>query len=169
MPFYDRLSAHPMERTGPIAAHWRGRIVRGSLAPGAVFPTRLELTRRHRTTRATIDRVIKNLQAAGFIESRRGAGARVVPHPPHLCTFGLVFRGNPGRTEPHDTQRRTFLDEAFCRAARGLSRPPAVRLTIFQDVPSDDDGGACPALLDAIRGERLAGLILPTPGYWRAR
>lgn len=65
-----------------IAAHYRGRIIRGELAPGDQLPAEREIAETWQVARGTVVRALGVLRAEELIESRQGTGTIVRAHLP---------------------------------------------------------------------------------------
>ncbi|MEM9373581.1 MAG: substrate-binding domain-containing protein, partial [Planctomycetota bacterium] len=75
------------------------RIRSGLFTPGGQFPTDAELVREFGVSRPTVARAVGELERAGLVERKRGAGTFVrVPSQTAERTFGLLIPGL-GRTE----------------------------------------------------------------------
>jgi DNA-binding FadR family transcriptional regulator len=82
------------KRAGQIARNYIVEIVRGDLPAGAQLGTHADICRRYRISKSLGQQVIRLLEAAGVVRSKRGRGGGVVVvSPPHgrpaqlLCTF----------------------------------------------------------------------------------
>jgi GntR family transcriptional regulator len=65
-----------------IAVALKGRILSGSLAPGARLPGEDHLAATMGVSRSTIRQAIAALRESGYVVSRRGSGSYVAEHPP---------------------------------------------------------------------------------------
>ncbi|MEM1186141.1 MAG: substrate-binding domain-containing protein [Planctomycetota bacterium] len=71
----------------------------GSIPPGGRFPTDAELVRKFGVSRPTVARAVSELERAGLVDRRRGAGTFLrSPVQSNEKTFGLLIPGL-GRTE----------------------------------------------------------------------
>ena len=70
-------SRPPQDKTRSVYEALRDEIRRGDLPPGHVF-TYLEQAEIHATTRDVVAKAVRLLKADGLVETRRGAGVRVV-------------------------------------------------------------------------------------------
>ncbi|WP_405727327.1 GntR family transcriptional regulator [Streptomyces sp. NBC_01537] len=64
-----------------VAETLRKEIESGELAAGSQLPTQFELVERFEVSRATIQRALKDLQEAGYVNSEQGRGVFVEDHP----------------------------------------------------------------------------------------
>lgn len=61
-----------------IAGHYRSRVTSGELAPGTPLESRRKLSKLHKTSRVTIDKVVELLTAEGILEPSDGNRPPVV-------------------------------------------------------------------------------------------
>ncbi len=135
----------------------RREIVSSVLAPGAQLPTRDDLMVRFHASRATVQRGLTRLIRDGFVQARGRGGTYVVDHPPHLYHYGLLLPGRPN--SPNWSRFWTALDhEAAALSVRGPRRVRA-----FYGIDEHTDTHAYKRLARAVRGQRLAGLVLVMP------
>ena len=57
------------------------QIVSGKLAAGAMLPSEMELCAKHKMSRITIRRALRELEVIGLLRRQRGAGTVVVAPP----------------------------------------------------------------------------------------
>ncbi len=69
-----------------IASHYRDRISTGDLSPGAVLPSKSELTDEWDVSKATVDRAMKLLREEGLIRGIPGVGTEVIGSPVALSS-----------------------------------------------------------------------------------
>ena len=83
--------------------------------PGEMIPHEAELAAELGCARATVNRALRELAAAGFIERRRKAGTRVALNPVRKATFDIpiIRRDVEGRGAVHDYR---LLERAFAAA-----------------------------------------------------
>ncbi len=62
-----------------IASELRRRIADGVYAPGAVMPTERDFAREFSTSRTTVSKALRRLEAMGFVDQAPGRGTRVIP------------------------------------------------------------------------------------------
>ncbi|MEL6396954.1 MAG: substrate-binding domain-containing protein [Planctomycetota bacterium] len=98
-PTLGRLVSRAGPKHRQILQILEDRIRSGSIAPGGRFPTDAELVREFGVSRPTVARAVGELERAGLVDRRRGAGTFVRP-PTQTAerTFGLLIPGL-GRTE----------------------------------------------------------------------
>lgn len=101
------------------------RLRSGRWAPGTLIPTEAELAAEFGCARATVNRALRDLAAAGYLDRRRKAGTRVVPHPVRKATLTIpVIRKEVeglGGTYAHVLiSRATAVPPTAVRSALGL-------------------------------------------------
>lgn len=133
-----------------ITCELRGEILAGRLAPGDRLPTRLELLRRFRTTKTTLQKALSTLKQDGFVSCRTARGTCVVRHPPHLCEYALAFPWPAAR----DVSQfyRVLRDEAR------RYQTPARRFSLYYDL-MEAQAPDVQRLAAAVAAQRLAGVI----------
>jgi len=101
----------------------------------------------------TIQRVIDRLSREGFICTRGRNGTFVAIHPPHLYSYGVVFRDQAGfgRSRYHE-----MLEGQALRIQQQGDR----KITIFRDVSGHEDNEDSRQLLGLVRSHQMAGLVL---------
>jgi GntR family transcriptional regulator, arabinose operon transcriptional repressor len=100
---------------GRIYAALRAEIDAGRFAPGSRIPSEAQLAERFRVSRITVIHAVRNLQAAGLVERRVGAGTFVkAARRPGGLSFGLLV---PDLAE-------TEIFEPMCQ---GIVSSPAAR------------------------------------------
>jgi DNA-binding LacI/PurR family transcriptional regulator/DNA-binding transcriptional regulator YhcF (GntR family) len=136
-----------------ISEHLRREIIEGKLAPGGRLPTQAELVQRFHVSPVTIQRAIDRLSREGFIRTRGRNGTFVTPHPPHLFSYGVVFRDQAriGRSRYHEV-----LESEALRLQRSGDR----KVTIFHGITGRDDTEDSSQLLSLVRSHQMAGLLL---------
>ncbi len=65
------------------------RLRSGAWAPGELIPNEAELAAEFGCARATVNRALRDLAEAGWLDRRRRAGTRVVPHPVRKATLTI--------------------------------------------------------------------------------
>lgn len=103
------------------------RLRSGSWAPGALIPTEAELAAEFGCARATVNRALRDLAAAGYLDRRRKAGTRVVLHPVRKATLSIPVIRHEVEARGHAYGHRllgrvTAVPPAGVRAALGLRR-----------------------------------------------
>lgn len=80
----------------PGALGWQGirdvmmdRIRARHYAPGALIPNEADLAAEFGCARATVNRALRELAEAGFLDRRRKAGTRVIPEPRRKATLEI--------------------------------------------------------------------------------
>ncbi|MDB5324924.1 MAG: hypothetical protein JWM57_493 [Phycisphaerales bacterium] len=136
-----------------IAESIRKEITDGVLTPGDRLPTQLQLVERFRVSGVTVQRAVDRLIRDGFIVTRGRNGTFVSSHPPHLFSYGVVFRDAPrvGRSRYHE-----LLERHAVRLQRSGDR----RVRIFQGINGREDTPDSAELLQLVRAHQMAGLIL---------
>lgn len=107
-------SIRPAKTGEMIAAHLRGKIVRGELAEGDYLPAEVELMRQFDVSRPTLREAFRILETEALIELRRGArGARITAPSPDVAarSLGLLMQ-TAGTTLADVYEARTLLEVA---------------------------------------------------------
>jgi DNA-binding LacI/PurR family transcriptional regulator len=136
-----------------ISSHLRKQIIEGKLPPGGRLPTQVQLVDKFRVSGVTIQRALDRLVREGFIYTRGRNGTFVATHPPHLFSYGVVFRDEPrvGRSRYHE-----MLEAQALRLQRTGDR----KVTIFNGITGREDTESSRQLLELVRSHQLAGLLL---------
>ena len=146
-----------MLKADNIVTVLRHQIVRGEFRPDSRFPTQRELAERFRTTPVTMQRVFDRLASDGFIRTKEGVGTYLVPNPPHLCDYGLVFISRQGAKD----WRR--FDTALLNEASTVNGEHARKMHFYHDIAGHTDSHAQrDRLLADMRAHKLAGVIFTT-------
>ncbi len=145
-------------RHGEIAAAIRSRILKGELPPGGRLPTQVELMDSFQVSSVTVQRALRGLAHDGFIRAKSTNGTFVVPHPPHLSRYALVF-ANPAITGPF------YL--ALEAAARDLGRRDTQgrRFECYVGVSGHVDEEGTQRLVADVQAHRLAGIVFAYPPH----
>lgn len=146
----------PDERRQEIEAILRERISGGAWRADSRIPTRVELCAEFRAGPCTIQRVLSDMEAEGFIRSEGRNGTYVSVRPPHLVNVALVF--------PDPEERCSRFFRALAQVAR-RPRSDGLRITTRFDVNQHLDSPDCQALLDDVRKHRLMGIFFATPPF----
>jgi len=146
----------PSKRTR-VLSHLRQEIAEGRFPPGSRLPTRIELEERFQASTETIQQVFNRLTHDGLVKSRGKLGTFVVPHPPHLCHYGLVFSAHPWVAG----WRR--LDTALRSVASNMDKFDASKMHFYYDITGRPETLVEQRrLLADVRAHRLAGVIFVT-------
>ena len=115
-----------------ISDHLRRQIIDGQLSLGGRLPTQVQLAERFRVSGVTIQRALDRLTREGFIYTRGRNGTFVADRPPHLFSYGVVFRDAPsvGRSRYHD-----LLESLALRLRRAGDK----RVTLFNGISGRED------------------------------
>lgn len=142
-----------------LAIRIRSQIVEGRFAPGKRLPTFQEIETRFNVSRGVAQLAMERLKRDGFINSQTRRGLYVVPHPPHLKRYGIVFPDT--RTNPSWSR----FDEALVKeAARIADAGEGLQFELFAGTSDHREGrNVCDRLRDEVHACRLAGLIM-APG-----
>lgn len=136
-----------------ISEHLRKEIIEGKFPPGGRLPTQVQLVEQFRVSGVTIQRALDRLIREGFICTYGRNGTFVATHPPHLYSYGVVFRDEPavGRSRYH----QMLEAQALC-----LQRAGDRKVTIFNCITGHDDNEPSRQLLSMVRSHQMAGLLL---------
>lgn len=126
----------PVARYYALYSLLRRGIREGEYLPGMRLPTVTELVNRYRVSRTTVARALEELERAGLVEARWGAGVFVTPEAiPAIEVLIAGGRPRPGRA------RAVFLDHLLEAVREGFGEP-ARRVTMnytLEGVPSADE------------------------------
>lgn len=160
----------PMERTEKrssadrreILTALRRRIVDGTMAPGSLFPRRVDLSTQFQASSVTIQRVIDELRREGFIHVNGRRATYVSPNPPHLCHYAMVFSSAPayGNADPWFR-----FYQALANEAASFRSDDGRKIDIFYSVEAHVDNTTYTSLVAAVRSHRYTGLIFPEQPY----
>lgn len=151
-----------------IAETLRGEIAEGLYPPGGRLPTEAELAVRFGVNRHTVRRALADLNAAGLVHSRRGAGAFVAARPvdyplgrrvryhQNLRAAGqmpgreiLRIETRPGA--PRETEALALPEGAHVHVYEGISFADGVPMALFRSV---FPAARFPGLPDYLRADR---------------
>ena len=149
----EQTTSPTVAKQSLISEHLRREIIDGKLMPGSRLPTQVQLVEQFRVSGVTIQRALDRLIREGFIHTRGRNGTFVTAHPPHLYSYGVVFRDEPkiGRSRYHE-----MLESQALRLQRSSDRT----VTIFNGISGHEDTDASRRLLASVRSHQLAGLLL---------
>lgn len=148
--------SRPQSKQVEILAELRRRMVAGPYAPGAQLPTRSELERSFQASRMTVQRVLDQLTADGFVYARGRLGTFVSKHPPHLSRYGLVF---PFRNNQDANWSRFW--EVLQQVAKQADAAGPLRVPFYYGAEFKDHDSYF-RLVEDVESSRLAGLIFAT-------
>jgi DNA-binding LacI/PurR family transcriptional regulator len=136
-----------------ISEKLRRQIIDGKLALGGRLPTQIQLAEQFQVSGVTIQRALDRLTREGFIYTRGRNGTFVAARPPHLYSYGVVFKDAPaaGRSRYHE-----LLESLAIRLQRSDDR----RVLLFNGISGREDTEASRELLAMVRSHQLAGLLL---------
>lgn len=100
----------------------RGSIVDGRYRPGERIPTRVELLETFDVSTLTLQKALDQLGEEGFLVSRGRSGTFVTEKPPHLGSFGIVFRHPDTPETPWPRFWHALAAEATRRTHLGAAR-----------------------------------------------
>lgn len=151
-----RQQVKPLLRQDMIVDYLRCQIISNRLAPGSRLPTRAVLEKQFNVSSVTVQRALDRLIADGFVEPRGRHGTYVSDYPPHLCLYGLIF--------PFELSQEpswSHFWRAMYREAEHLLGSGPRRFNMYFGLESRSEDYY--RLLEDIRAQRLAGLILVIP------
>lgn len=135
-----------------MVEYLRRCVVAGELAPGDRLPAYEALQVRFRADPPTIRDAIAVLRDDGFIETQSRRGTFVVPHPPHLAHYALIF------PVPESYMWETQFFRAIRDEAARMEAPDC-RLSFFFDIDGHVDTEDYERLTAFVGAHRLAGEI----------
>ena len=147
----------PADRTRLILQELRQQILLGQLEPGMRLPTRVEIEQRYGAGTATVQRALEQLRRDGYDRVNGKQGTYVVPNPPHLTRYAIIFADAPGTRE----WSRFFsaLNDEAVRLEEAQARPEELHLPIFYSVSSRARTADYERLVQDIEEHRVSGLI----------
>lgn len=144
-----RITAGP-GKLPPILEVLIRQLRQGRPAAGARFPTKQDLAQRFDISPLTAQRLITQLQEWGFLVTTARRQTRVVYFPAHRHRFGLALYDDLAAQETH------------CRALALAAAAQPKTWELFHGAAS------VPALQEALRIGRLAGVVMPSRGEFSA-
>lgn len=138
----------------------RREIVLGGHSPGARLATRVALMRRFGVTSNTVNSALQRLKVQGFIRPAGRHGTFVSDRPPHICRYGLLFRGHPSGAVPQEWSNYWTLIE---QEARRLAARRRLDVVSYYGITRHVDEPDYQRLLEDIKADRLAGLFCVYP------
>lgn len=126
----------PVARYYALFSLLKAGIKGGEFQPGMRLPTVTELVDRYKVSRTTVARALDELEKAGLVESRWGAGTFVTPVI--IPTIEVIIAGGRPRPGRH---RATFFDHLLEAVREGFGEP-ARRVTMnytLEQAPSADE------------------------------
>ncbi len=139
----------PVARYYALFSLLRDGIRDGAYQPGSRLPTVTDLVGRYQVSRTTVARALDELERAGLVESRWGAGTFVAPPP--LPTVELLIAGNrpsPGR------HRAVFFDHLLDSVKTNLGDSPC-RVTMNYTIEFAPSSGEILAVARARRAQAI--------------
>ncbi|MFW5692903.1 MAG: GntR family transcriptional regulator, partial [Thermoguttaceae bacterium] len=94
----------PTPKYRRVYEHLRERIDQGMYQAGQRVPSEAQLVRRFDVSRTTVIRALRDLESAGMLQRRRGAGSFVAERPGATRGVGLAFFApfiGPGQSLPY--------------------------------------------------------------------
>ncbi|WP_164836084.1 GntR family transcriptional regulator [Actinacidiphila soli] len=131
----DRPASEAKHTYKRVAESLRAEIDSGDLPAGSQLPTHFELVERFRVSRATIQRALKDLQKAGYVNSEQGRGVFVAGNPGSAVTSsanGVSHRQDSATARSGETvdfvaaieeafESDVVTIDAFCLTAESLN------------------------------------------------
>lgn len=141
-----------------IVDHLRQRIIHGDLRPADRLPTRRDLAVTFDASPVTVQQALDHLIRSGFVESKGSRGTFVVPNPPHLTHYAIVFPALPDSLE----WRRFWTALANeCQRIHGDTNQPRT-ISVWYGIDGHPAREDYHRLVADVRAHRLAGLIFAT-------
>ncbi|MFW6058774.1 MAG: GntR family transcriptional regulator [Phycisphaeraceae bacterium] len=148
------MASVSVTKSQQAVAALRRKIVAGQWPPGRQLPTRPELERELGISRMTLQRVMDQLLAEGFIRVNGRAGTFVADRPPHRSRFALLA---PFSGTEHGSR---FWDTMAAEARQLNVSDEAHSFSVFYDIwPDHRDAAQYEELVAQVRAHRFAGLI----------
>lgn len=149
---HPKRNGRPPVRRNEVLDYLRQRIIAGQLPPESPLPSQQVLREQFRTGADTVQEALRVLQAHGFISTAPRRGTFVVPHPPHLSHYALIFPFS--ESEMWESQfYRAIRDEAAAAAS------PGCRFSLFSNIGSRVDMAYYGDLMSHVEARRLAGAV----------
>ncbi len=137
-----------------IALRIRRLIIAGELKPGEQLPTRTELERKFKVSKATMQKTIDSLVKDGTVYADGTNGTFVSEFPMEIYHYGLVFLHRPSHDRPWSRKWKTLLHEA-----ENLFSKSPYRLSVFYGDRYHLNAKGNANFIYDIRAKRMAGLI----------
>jgi len=141
------------KRSSSVASAIRKRIVAGEFAPGSQLPTWDALGGEYAVGRNTLVRAISQLKNQRYIYSSSTRGTYVVPRPPHLHHYALLFHDKPGFDDWNQFWWGLADRAAEIQEQRGCT------ITVKYGVRDEYNNPAHQRLLEEVAADQYAGLI----------
>jgi hypothetical protein len=138
-----------------VLSHLRGRIIGGDLRPGDRLPTRNQLEDLYHVSGVTIQRVLDQLVADGFVYARGRNGTFVAHHLPHTTRYGMLF-SLPLSRRVEWRRLWSVLHHELPAVEQRRQR----QLPVYSGIRDNPGAGDYDRLLEDLHSHRLAGLIL---------
>jgi DNA-binding transcriptional MocR family regulator len=148
-----------------IVSYLQQRIVSGDLGPLTRLPTRRDLAEQFDDSPVTVQQALDQLLRGGFVESRGGKGTFVVPHPPHLSHYALVFPSLPD--DVNWCRFWTALSNEGRRIHGDSNQPRTV--SVWYGVDGRSDGEDFRRLVNDVRGIDLRQRAAPVERHAAAQ
>ena len=148
----DSKAGRFVAKQAQISDQLRQKIIDGRLAVGGRLPTQVELAEQFKVSGVTIQRALDRLTREGFVHARGRNGTFVASHPPHLCSYGVIFKDAP-------SVARSNYHELLEKQAIRLQRSDR-RVMLFNNISGREDTEESRQLLAMVRSHQLAGLLL---------
>ena len=155
--------ARPAPKQSEIVNHVAAMIASGKLPPGSQIPSFSQIAEQFGTTLTTAQRAVHHLSKQGYIITKQGKGNFVVPNPPQLCHFGIVFTQSP----TYSQYFKAWQAEAARLNTEDAAAPDGRRRRFSFFYPGDLSGivPAYEKLLAEQQAHNLAGLVF-TQNPW---
>ena len=146
----------------------RTEILDGTLRPSSQLPSHPELASRFGVSTVTIRLAMNRLAREGFVQAHHRRGTFVVPKPPHVNNYALVFWNEP---IPSDHAMPQFAEiwsryyVALTNEAIRMHQEEGRRMLLFHGIDQHTDTDDHQRLLSYIRSHRLAGIIFANFPY----
>lgn len=137
-----------------IAAAIKSDIMADLYMCGTRIRTRRQLEQDWSVSSVTAQRALDLLAKDGFTESRGRHGTFVVPQPPHLHNFGLVFENTP------DSHTWSTFQDSLRLAAEALQEEGAFTFEPFFGISYHTDDEVFQRLIARVQRHCLAGVFV---------
>ncbi|MFZ2655017.1 MAG: GntR family transcriptional regulator [Victivallales bacterium] len=138
-----------------IALEIRRRILSGKLKPEEQLPNRMELERKFKVSRVTMQKAIDSLVKDGTLYAKGLRGTFVSKSPREIYHYGLVFLHEPDTNFPWSRHLKVVLREA----ENIFSKTPC-SLSVFYGDKYHLNANGNIEFVEDVRNRRMAGLIL---------
>ncbi len=145
------------ERFQEIASLLKNFIYDGKWKPGERIPTRRQLCQEYGASPITIQNIIDQFEADGFLRTERPAGTYVVKNPPNTVNVAMVFP---------QSKESSLLWKALSVAAE-KKRDDGLKIFQFSNIKINGwtDSPEQVSLVDNVKRKKIMGIFFTSPPF----